>query len=72
MSADGIDAEWEDVSPNPDPVRDLGYELMDLEVLETEDGTDRYMLLPTNEEMLARDAFIVADEAAVCDVAQRR
>lgn len=72
MSADGVPTEWESVSPNPDPVRDLGYELMDLEVLETEDGTDRYMLLPTSEEMLADDAFIVADEAAVCEVVHRR
>lgn len=71
MSVDGVPPEWEQVSPDPDPVRDLGYELMDLEVLETEDGTDRYMLLPTSEEMLAQDAFIVADEAAVCDVSDR-
>lgn len=71
MTADSVPAEWEGVSPDPDPVRDLGYELMDLEVMQTQDGTGRYMLLPGREDMLDDDAFIVASESAVCDVTDR-
>lgn len=71
MSTDQVPPEWTEVSPDPDPVRDLGYEMIDLEVFRTDDGTDRFMLLPSNEEMLADDAFIVASESAVCDVTDR-
>ena len=63
--------EWKEVSPDPDPARDLGYEIMDLEILRTEDGTGRYMLLPSSEEMLADDAFVVASSSSVCDLTDR-
>lgn len=71
MSTDQVPPEWKEISPDPDPTRDLGYELIDLEIFRTNDGTDRFMLLPSNEEMLADDAFIVASESAVCNVTDR-
>jgi hypothetical protein len=72
VSADSVPPEWEETSRDPDPVRDLGYEMIDLEVFETEEEeTDRYMFLPGRKDMLADDAFIVASEGAVCDVDDR-
>lgn len=72
MSADSVPPEWKETSRDPDPVRDLGYEMIDLEVFETEEEeTDRYMFLPGRKDMLADDAFIVASAGAVCDVDER-
>ena len=71
MSADSVPPEWEEVSQDPDPVHDLGYEMIDLEVFETEDGTERYMFLPSRKDMIADDAFIVASKGAVCEVTDR-
>lgn len=45
--------------------------MVDLDVIPVEDGSDRYMVLPRNEELLAEEAFIVASSTALCDVADR-
>lgn len=72
MSADSVPPEWEEAARDPDPVHDLGYEMIDLEVFETEEAeTDRFMFLPGRKDMLADDAFIVAGEDAVCNVEDR-
>lgn len=68
MSPDGITAEWKDASQDPDPISDLGYEFIDLEVLQTEDGSGRLMIIPCKEDMIADDAFIVASASSVCDL----
>jgi hypothetical protein len=58
-------ADWEDVSDDPDP-DDLGYEAVELDMIgTTADGTHRVLVLPTDEEMLADEAFLVADEDCV-------
>lgn len=49
--------EWEDLAVDPDLREDLGYELSDLEAHETDDG--HVLLIPTEEDMLLEDAFIV-------------
>lgn len=54
--------DWEDLPANPDPREDLGYELSDLEAYETDGDV---VILPTDEDMLREDAFVVIDEADV-------
>lgn len=62
-----VTAEWEQLPPDPDLVDDLGYEMLDLEVLPTEDGSTQYMFIPRDEDMIREDAFLVAGESAICD-----
>lgn len=60
---------WWDVSQDPDPAVDLGYEAIDLDVIPTNaDGRERVLVLPTDEDLLRENAFIVASEGAVCDL----
>ncbi|WP_256394084.1 hypothetical protein [Natronoarchaeum rubrum] len=61
--------EWEALPMDPDPKADLGYEPLELDVISAENrGENQLLFLPTDEEALRADAFIVADEGAVCDV----
>ncbi len=61
--------DWWDVSQNPDPADDLGYEAVELDLIATTaDGTNRVLVLPTDEEMLADDAFMIVDEGDVQDL----
>lgn len=72
MSA-GSREDWERLRMDPDPEADLGYEPQDWEVLSVETGGRKQRLfLPTNEEDLRDDAFIVAESSALCDVADCR
>lgn len=60
---------WWEVHQDPDPAGDLGYELIDLDVIPTEtNGKSRVLVLPSDEELLREDAFIVADKDSVCDL----
>ena len=52
--------EWEGVPSDPDLHDDLGYELLDLEVYETDE--DRLIFLPKDEDMIREAAFIVTRE----------
>jgi hypothetical protein len=52
--------EWEEVPSDPDLHNDLGYELLDLEVYETNE--DRLIFLPKDEDMVREAAFIVTRE----------
>jgi hypothetical protein len=49
--------EWEEVPSDPDLHGDLGYELIDLEIYETDE--DRLIVLPKDEDMIREAAFIV-------------
>lgn len=49
--------EWEELPSNPDLNEDLGYELFDLEAHETDEN--EVLIIPTDEDMLRDDAFIV-------------
>jgi hypothetical protein len=61
--------DWWDVSQDPDPVGDLGYEVIDLDVIRTaNDGRQRVLVLPTDEDLLREDAFMVVDEDDVRDL----
>lgn len=52
--------DWEELPADPDLNDDLGYEMVDLESYEAEG--DRILFLPTDEDMLREDAFIVAGQ----------
>lgn len=63
------DYDWQEVPPDPDLASDLDYEMDDWTEIETrKNGISHVMFLPEDEEMLKRDAFIVAEKSAVCDV----
>lgn len=61
-------SEWERLPDDPDPHRDLGYQLASLSVIRTENGRGHYLLLPEDEEDIKSEAFIVATEDAVEDL----
>jgi len=71
MKGKQLPDEWVDAPTDPDPVDDLGYRPVQLDVFEVEDGTERYMILPMCEDMLEDEAFIVADSDAVHDLETR-
>lgn len=63
--------DWEDAPRDPDP-EDLGYAIDDWEVIRArKDDRGHLMFLPEEEDMLRDEAFIVADNNAVCDVVDR-
>lgn len=57
--------EWARVSADPDLESDLGYELSELEVIEPDGGGDHVLFLPSEEDMLADEAFVIADPDSV-------
>ncbi|MFC3476473.1 hypothetical protein [Halobacterium litoreum] len=62
-------SDWWDVADDPDPERDLDYALIDLDVIQTTtNGRDQVLVLPTDEDLLREDAFMVAEESAVRDL----
>ena len=67
------DQDWRNVPEDPDPATDLGYEAVELDLIPTTaEGTDRVLVLPTDEEMLADDAFLIADEVSMLELATMR
>jgi len=61
---------WGEVSSDPD-LQDLGYELSQWQRIPGSDGT-QFMFLPTNEETLHDQAFIILDRKSLCDLVQYR
>ncbi|PSP55924.1 hypothetical protein BRC82_03355 [Halobacteriales archaeon QS_1_67_19] len=74
MATNGAQASrerWNDVPRDPEP-QDLGYDPDDWEVVRArKDDRGHLMFLPEEEDMLREEAFIVADNASVCDVIDR-
>lgn len=65
--------DWRELDADPDPERDLGYDLDEWEVVEARSrGEDHLMFLPSDEELLKEDAFIVAAPDIVYDVGEHR
>ena len=60
--------EWAQVSDDPDLQDDLGYEMIDLEIIQANNKAKQYMFLPQDEEMLTEEAFIVAEPDSVVDI----
>lgn len=62
-------SEWRYVPTDPDPEEHLGYDLIDLDVLPTSvEGRSQILVLPTDEDLLREDAFIVVDEPLLRDL----
>lgn len=69
MSSSSLPRAWRDVPVDPDPKQDLGFQATDLEVVRTSGGADDHVLvLPSDDDMLRQDAFIVADAESVTDL----
>ena len=65
------EGDWQEIPRDPD-LEDLGYEIDDWEVIRArKDERGHLMFLPEEEDMLREEAFIVADNASVCDVVDR-
>jgi hypothetical protein len=63
--------DWQEVPRDPDP-EDLGYRSNEWEVIRAKkDDSGHLMFLPEEEDRLREEAFIVADNCSVCDVADR-
>lgn len=61
---------WEQLPADPDPFADLGYDVAEWDVFEAgEGGTSYLMFLPRDPELLAGEAFVVAEAEFVCDLA---
>lgn len=63
--------DWEQLPADPDPERDLGYRIEHWETFRADDDGESVMFLPSDEELLRTDAFVVADASSVCDVVDR-
>lgn len=62
-------SEWRDRTLHPHPQRDLEYELSEWEVVEYDNDRDEFlMFLPTDEELLREEAFIIAPSDDVTDL----
>lgn len=64
--------DWENVPPNPDLAEDLGYEIADMDVIRTNNGSGRLLFLPWDEEQICDESFIVAHEDAVVNLIDTR
>lgn len=63
---------WNDVSSDPDPESDLGYEHDPLTVVHVEEDGGQYIFLPGEESHLTDSEFIVADPDSVDSLDERR
>lgn len=59
---------WEEVASDPDPAADLGYEYGPLSVVSVEEGEEKYIFLPREEEHLTDAEFMIADGRSVRDL----
>jgi len=63
-------SEWEALASNPDPEEDLGYAVHDWEEYQTADGNEQLIYLPSDESLIEDAAYLVVDEAILCDLAR--
>lgn len=64
--------DWKTVPPDPDLSADLGYELAEMDVIETRNGSGQLLFLPWDEEMIRESSFIVAERDTVVDLVDWR
>ena len=60
--------ELESLPADPDPKRNLGYETTEWERFGTADNSGQLVFLPSEEEMLRRDAFVIVDQDDLTDL----
>jgi len=63
-------SDWGDLPSDPSPNCDLGYRLLELDLIEC--GGDRFVMLPTEEEMTHSDAFLLVGADDVCGLSDWR
>lgn len=63
---------WEAVDANPDPLTDLGYEHEPLTSFHVDEGDERYIFLPGEDDHLTDQEFIIASPGAVDKLVDRR
>lgn len=63
---------WKSLPSNPNLNHEFGYEVADWEVITHDDEAGGLIFLPSDQEALAENAFIVADEDDVCELITRR
>lgn len=56
---------WEEVPSDPDPTSDLGYEYRPLSLITVEEGGEKYVCLPREEDHLTDEEFFVVDGGGV-------
>lgn len=62
-----LERAWADADDDPDLERDLGYRPFDVEVVVAEQY-GQLLFLPSDDELLEEDSFVVADESLVMDL----
>jgi len=66
-------SDWESLSADPDPQADLGYVGTEWDVIRTTQKRGSHLLfLPQDEQFLKQEAFVIATESAVVDIADHR
>jgi len=66
-------SDWESLSADPDPETDLGYVGTEWDVIRTTQKESSHLLfLPKDEQLLKQEAFVIATESAVVDIADHR
>lgn len=69
--SNSMDDAWQEQPADPDPCKDLDYELVDwTTVSATQNGDDYLMYIPEEEEMLREDEFIVIEADDVVDLVE--
>jgi hypothetical protein len=63
---------WKTLPPDPDVNRELGYDLTDWDVVTPADESDQLIFLPTEEETIREDAFVIASADSVCDLDEQK
>lgn len=66
--SDSGDGAWETVGVNPDPETDLGYEHEPLTAIHVEEGEERFIFLPGEDDHLTDEEFMIASPASVHDL----
>jgi hypothetical protein len=70
MSAPECIEEWQDLPADPAP-DDLGYDPLELDFTHS-GASGHFVVLPQDDSLLRKEAFVVVDTDAVCDVIDHR
>jgi len=68
-STDGVE-EWQELPADPDP-DDLGYDPIELEFTRST-ASGHFVVLPEDDDLLRKEAFLVVDAESVCDLVDHR
>lgn len=64
---------WAGQPDDPHPNDDLGYEIAPLDIVTVDNGdSDHHVLLPSDEKMLKRDAYMIIPPAMLYSVTEHR